>query len=83
MFVVPAEPLKEQVGDMRSAVLKVACSVVTQLAGHLGDAFAPLAEHLIPVILTNTCKSIQVAQLRSLFNPLFKTSATHILTCGH
>ena len=54
------EPLTEQVADMRSAVLKVACNAIVQLANLLGDSFAPLAEHLLPVILANTCKSVQV-----------------------
>lgn len=56
------EPLKEQVADMRSAVLKVACASITQLASVLGDAFAPLAEHLIPLILVIFHRCIPVLQ---------------------
>lgn len=54
------DPLAQQVADLRSSVAKEACATLTALSAAMGDAFEPLADTLIEVLMKSTVVTIQV-----------------------
>jgi hypothetical protein len=62
------DPLSMQIADLRSSVAKEACATLTTLSAVLGDAFEPLADSFIEVLVKCTVVTIQVSCI-SLFFP--------------
>lgn len=61
LLIGARDALADALGDLRSVLVKEACTAVCTLAQWLGNAFAPVALHLIPVILKQIPVTIQVA----------------------
>ncbi|KAH9109573.1 hypothetical protein LEN26_010641 [Aphanomyces euteiches] len=54
------ETLCEQVGDLRSAVLREACTTIAVIANAMGDAFNTHAEFFVAALLKSTIVTIQI-----------------------
>jgi hypothetical protein len=57
-------PFADALADLRSTLVREACVTVALLSQHLGNAFAHMAETLIPAILKQLPVTIQVRTLK-------------------
>ena len=57
-------PFADALADLRSTLVREACVTVALLSQHLGNAFAHMAETLIPAILKQLPVTIQVRNLK-------------------
>jgi CLIP-associating protein 1/2 len=60
MLKVLEESIHSQIREMRSSVIKEACSLVSLLSKQMGSGFSSYADVYIPTLLKQTCVTIQI-----------------------
>jgi CLASP N terminal len=53
-------PLTGQVTELRSSVVKEACALLVYMSERMGDRFAPLADHFVPILLQLTYVTVMI-----------------------
>jgi hypothetical protein len=81
------EPLVRQLSDLRSAIVRTTCDVLSQLAVAHSSALAPVASHVLPQLLNNlfllkVFASPSAAAARTLLTHAPSTAALKVLVEG-